>query len=217
LETGTRELLMLSLNSNTILRAGITLTGTTIISFGIAWMRFSGMGTDPFVTMNIGISHITSVDFGTVQMLANLVILLLMLIYSPLRIHLGTVLGIFFVGFFSDYVLVWLQIFPDTLAFRIVALAIGLLACCFGVALYMTAEMGIAPYDALGMILVEKLGSQASYRGIRIFTDICCVAVGFVLGAQVGIGTFITAFLTGPLINFFRKIIGASLAVSQVR
>ncbi|MFZ2787577.1 MAG: hypothetical protein WAZ69_09555, partial [Trichococcus flocculiformis] len=61
--------------SNILFRGGITFLGTSLISCGIAWMRFSGMGTDPFVTMNIGISESIGMDFGTIQMLANIAVL----------------------------------------------------------------------------------------------------------------------------------------------
>ena len=178
-------------------------------------MRFSGMGTDPFVTMNIGISESIVMDFGTIQMLANIAVLLVMLWFRPKLIHLGTLLGIFFVGYFSDFLLGMLQNLPDTLTMRMLGLLLGLIACCFGVAVYMTADMGLAPYDALGIILLEKLPLRLTYREIRIMTDLSCVAVGFILGAQIGIGTIITAFFTGPLINYFKKKVEPFLTFAQ--
>lgn len=190
---------------NILFRGVTTFLGTSLISCGIAWMRFSGMGTDPFVTMNIGISESIVMDFGTIQMLANIAVLLVMLWFRPKLIHLGTLLGIFFVGYFSDFLLgVWHQL-PDTQLMHTLGLVIGLISCCFGLAVYMTADMGLAPYDALGIILLEKLPLRLTYREIRIMTDLSCVAVGFILGAQIGIGTIIKAFFTGPLINYFKK------------
>ena len=198
--------------SNILFRGGITFLGASLISCGIAWMRFSGMGTDPFVTMNIGISEFIGMDFGTIQMLANIAVLLVMLRFRPKLIHLGTLLGIFFVGYFSDFLLgVWHQL-PDTQLMHTLGLVIGLISCCFGLAVYMTADMGIAPYDALGIILLEKLPLRLTYREIRIMTDLSCVVVGFILGAQIGIGTIITAFFTGPLINYFKKKVERFLA-----
>lgn len=68
-------------------------------------MRFSQFGTDPFVTMNIGISQFFRVDFGFIQMLSNLVLLAVMAKSTPKLIHLGTVLGIVVVGYLSDFFL----------------------------------------------------------------------------------------------------------------
>lgn len=193
------------MKANLFQRSLTTIFGVLIISIGIAWMRFSNFGTDPFVTMNIGISQFSGIPFGTVQMIANLVFLVFMLKFKKESIHLGTVLGIFAVGYASDFVLTLLNILPISLASRIFALSIGLICCCLGVAIYMRAELGIAPYDAAAMIIEENVQTRFKYREIRVVTDLCCVFVGFLFGASIGIGTILTAFFTGPLINFFGK------------
>ena len=54
----------------------------------------------------------------------------------------------------------------------------------------------VSSYDAVAIILSEKTPFQ--FRWCRIFTDLCCVGIGFVCGANVGIGTVITAFCMGP-------------------
>ncbi len=198
---------MLNSKSNSFNRTALTVLGVLLISFGIAWMRFSQMGTDPFVTMNIGISKMISMDFGLIQMLANIFLLVVMMKFTPKLIHLGTILGIFVVGYLSDFLLAVIEFLPATFFVQLLAMCIGLFFCCFGVAVYMTADMGIAPYDALGMILEKKLSSRLTYKELRVITDICCVAVGFLCGAPIGLGTVITAFFTGPLINMFKNII----------
>lgn len=166
-------------------------------------MRFSSFGTDPFVTMNIGLAQFLSLPFGTVQMVMNLVFLVFMLCFSKKSIHLGTALGIFLVGYLSDFVLSLLTLLPFNMYFRILALCIGLLCCTLGVAIYMRADLGIAPYDAAAKIIEEQSKTKLKYREIRVLTDLGCVGAGFLLGAPIGIGTVLTAFFTGPLINFF--------------
>ncbi|MGG5371905.1 YczE/YyaS/YitT family protein [Enterococcus sp. AZ196] len=194
-----------------LVRPAITVLGVCLISFGIAWMRFSQFGTDPFVTMNIGISHFLSLEFGFIQMIANIALLAVMLRFSPKLIHLGTVLGIFLVGYLSDFLLKVVSLLPENYGMRIIAMLLGLVLCCFGVAVYMSADLGIAPYDALGMVLEKKIKRRFKYREIRIFTDVCCVIAGFSLGAPVGMGTVLTAFFTGPLINYFKKTVDSYL------
>lgn len=198
---------MLRTKYSLAMRSVVTILGVLFISFGIACMRFSQFGTDPFVTMNIGISKYLVMDFGFIQMASNVVLLLFMLKYMRKRIHLGTVLGIFVVGYLSDFLLLFVANLPDQLIFRGLAMCVGLLSCCFGVAVYMSADLGIAPYDALGMILEQELLTKYNYKTIRIITDSCCVSVGLLLGAPVGPGTLIMAFFTGPLITFFMTAI----------
>jgi len=189
------------------IRATLTAIGVFFVSFAIACMRFSRFGTDPFVTMNIGLSKYLGIDFGFVQMVSNVFLVLLMLKFARNLIHLGTVLGIFVVGYLSDFLLTVVVRLPDQLIFRIFALCIGLVCCCFGVALYMSTNLGISSYDALGLILGQEILKHRKYKEIRVYTDVCCVTMGFVFGAPIGIGTLITAFFTGPLIDLFMKCI----------
>ena len=73
--------------------------------------------------------------------------------------------------------------------------------------------MGVSPYDAVSLIMAEKW-KLASFKFCRIACDLTCVIAGVVLfllsgqsmseiGQLVGVGTIITAFFMGPLIEFF--------------
>ena len=80
-----------------------------------------------------------------------------------------------------------------------------------GDALYISADMGIAPYDAAGYIIEILTKKTISFRTARILLDIICVSIGFLTGLQteiqwkiIGIGTVLLASCTGPLIQFFR-------------
>ncbi|MDH6367595.1 MULTISPECIES: DUF6198 family protein [unclassified Breznakia] len=193
--------------SNKILQVRLVISGVIILSLGIACMRYSMQGTDPFVTMNIGIAQTLQVNFGTVQMIANVILLLVMIRYARSMIHLGTFLGVFAVGYLADFMFSYIQQIPYSTVTIICFCAFGLLACCFGAALYMSGDLGIAPYDAFGLIIETKLHVRIPFRWIRIISDCICVTIGFVLGAPIGIGTLITAFCTGPLITYFRTLI----------
>ena len=84
---------------------------------------------------------------------------------------------------------------------------------CFGSAFYMTADLGVSTYDAVALIICNTW-KKGKFQYVRIITDIVCVILGvalFLLAggklAQIptiaGIGTIITAFFMGPLIEFF--------------
>ena len=88
--------------------------------------------------------------------------------------------------------------------------------------MYFTANMGVSTYDAIALIITDtwKIGQ---FRFVRIITDLTCVLLGVILFflsgqersgllAIVGIGTFISAFMMGPMIDFFnRKLFGPML------
>ena len=96
---------------------------------------------------------------------------------------------------------------------RIVFLITGIIIICIGSSLYITADLGVSTYDAVALVMANKW-KIGRFKFIRICTDVCCVVLGavmFIAGggrirgipAIAGIGTVITAFFMGPLIEFF--------------
>ena len=90
-----------------------------------------------------------------------------------------------------------------TLPVRILLLAIAVVLVCFASALYFTADMGVSTYDACALMITKK--TKLSFRVCRIGTDLLVTTLGFFMGATVGIGTLVTAFGMGPLIEFFNR------------
>ena len=74
----------------------------------------------------------------------------------------GTIINMVFVGYIADFIcyvandVVQIQM---NLPLRILALLLAQLMASMGVALYMVADMGIAPYDSVA-IIIEKLTHQ---------------------------------------------------------
>ena len=99
-----------------------------------------------------------------------------------------------------------------TLPLRIGALALGCVFAGLGVALYMAAEMGIAPYDSVAVILEKITRGKLKFQYARVLSDVTVVIVGVVfclaagdpLWMIIGIGTICNALFNGPLIQFFR-------------
>jgi uncharacterized membrane protein YczE len=91
--------------------------------------------------------------------------------------------------------------------------ALGVVIICFGSAFYMTADLGVSTYDAIVLIICNTW-KKGKFQYVRIITDLVCVILGVVLflisGGKAaaiptiaGVGTIITAFFMGPLIEFF--------------
>ncbi|GMA24611.1 hypothetical protein GCM10025864_23700 [Luteimicrobium album] len=78
-----------------------------------------------------------------------------------------------------------------------------------GASAYMTAGIGTAPYDAIAPIVVDRTG--ALYRVVRVAQDLLFVGLAIVLGGPVGVGTVMTAFFAGPLIDFFTREVNTPL------
>ena len=65
----------------------------------------------------------------------------------------------------------------------------------------------MAPYDCVSFIVPNR--TKIPFRWWRIISDFTCVAVGFLCGSTVGVGTLIMAFGTGPLLPLCNKYIAA--------
>lgn len=196
-------------------RAGMMILGILFIGLCVSFLRLSGFGVDPFSAMNLGISGFIGWSFGTWQLLMNAVILVIVFFQARHCIGAGTIINMIFVGYIADFVC-WLaqdvvQI-EMSLPLRIIALVLAQLMASMGVALYMVADMGIAPYDSVAIIIEKLTHQKIPFHKARVLSDVIVVIVGIAFAiasgagiwAVAGIGTVINACFNGPLIQFFK-------------
>lgn len=192
-----------------ILFYSMMLVGLLSAGLAITLMRLIDWGTDPFTTLNLGLSNRVNLSFGVTQMLSNVVLAIVQFKTNRLSMGLGTVLNLFFLGYYVDFLygILGNSLLDLSNVFtKIIILVIAVFLITFGVALYTISQKGIAPYDNLSVFLSKK--NTTHYRFYRIATDVCCILIGYsVGGAEIGITTVIMAFFCGPLIqNFSKKI-----------
>lgn len=89
---------------------------------------------------------------------------------------------------------------------RVVFLALGMVGCSLGVAIYQLCNAGVAPYDALPLMVVDRF-PKIPYFWARMFFDCFCVAMILIFRGTFGIGTVIVALGLGPIIHFFTFLI----------
>lgn len=191
------------------------IVGIILIGICVASFRLAVFGVDPFTCMNLGISGFIGMSFGNWQLIMNIAILIV--VYFTVRhcIGLGTVVNMVGVGYIADFIC-WIandQLgITMTLPLRIVLMAIGMLFASLGAAMYMTADLGIAPYDSVAFIIQKLSRNKVSFRIGRILSDVTVMIVGIVfcllagnkIWTVVGFGTVINAVCNGPLIQLFR-------------
>lgn len=194
----------MDVNQQFLKRTIYSFLGVIIISLAVAVYRYVNLGTDPFTCFNTGISKVFHISFGNAQVIVS-IILILIFIWSAIRYFgLGTIFSMFFVGHMSDYVLSLITYDASQIPFivKIVFLAVALVVCSFGIALYSCADLGISPYDAVSFIIDEKSGGKLPFKYVRIVFDVLLVVIGYLMGGVVGIGTLMIAFGTGPIVDY---------------
>lgn len=201
--------------SGKVKRFCFMLFGILLIGICVAAYRMSGFGVDPFTCMNLGISKFIHMQFGNWQLIVNVVLLVLVFFTVRHCIGLGTVVNMVCVGYIADF-LCWVM--EDVVhlemnwGLKILMLAIGLLFASSGAAMYMVADMGIAPYDSVAFIIEKFTNGKIPFKYGRICSDVVvmlvgvgfCAASGNSIWMVVGLGTLLNSMFNGPLIQFFR-------------
>ncbi|MBE5798370.1 MAG: hypothetical protein E7321_00260 [Clostridiales bacterium] len=169
-----------------------------LMGFGVAVFDMIGFGTDPCSVMTMGMSMNIGIPFGTMQLLFNIVMMLIVIRYDASRIGLGTLANMTVVGYVAQFFMFVIDQFPAlgtlSMTARIIifvpALAIFLLAA----STYMCVDMGVAPYDAIPQIIAARKGW--SFRVVRTLWDFVMMVGGALLGATAGpVSVGITLFI----------------------
>ncbi len=194
----------------------MSLSGVIISAVAVGIFNIAALGLDPLQSFMSGMDQMIPIPFGTLYVLVNVCLLLFSLVADRTRIGLATFINLFLLGYITQYTYEFLQtiIINPPMAARFVFLAVGIVILCFASSLYMTADLGVSTYDAVAIVLSEKW-KLGQFQYIRIACDCVCVILGvaiFLMGGGTwslvptvaGIGTIITAFFMGPLIQFFR-------------
>ncbi|MEV4185354.1 hypothetical protein AB0J28_28420 [Streptosporangium canum] len=180
-------------NRLTRLYAGLALYGA-----GVGLQIESYLGGSPWDVFHQGLSIHMGLSIGTWIILVGA---LVMLLWIPLRQKpgIGTISNVVLLGVFADAV-IWLVPTPEPLAARWAYLLLGVVATGAATGLYIGAGLGPGPRDGL-MTGLNRLG--LSIRTARTIIEVTVLAIGWLLGGTVGIGTVVFALAIGPLTQFF--------------
>lgn len=193
----------------------MSLSGVIICAISVGVFKIAALGVDPFQSLMSGLDKLIPIPFGTLYVIVNLLLLTFSLVVDRHNIGIATFINLFLLGYITQFTYDFLQtvIVDPSMIVRVICLIIGIVVICFGSALYMTADLGVSTYDAVAIVLSGKW-KLAKFQYCRITTDVICVIIGVILfllaGGTIGqiptiagVGTIITAFFMGPLIEFF--------------
>lgn len=187
------------------LRILMMILGNLLLGTSIGIFIIGDLGTDPFATMNLGISSTLGLSFGVYQLLFNVVLFVIVLFYGRDLIGFGTLVNMTIIGFIADFILYIYDFFAVdqlSMTIRILLLLAGILAASLGLSLYISARLGVAPYDGLPLMIIKLTKERISFSKARVLVDATAVVIGFCFGAVVGIGTLVITLMIGPLVQF---------------
>ncbi|SCF01136.1 Uncharacterized membrane protein YczE [Micromonospora chokoriensis] len=174
--------------------------GLGVYGVSMALMVRSQLGLDPWDVFHQGLSKRTGLSFGTVTIGVGALVLLL---WIPLRQRpgLGTVSNVVVIGLVVDATLAVLPA-GGPLGVQIALLVTGIVANGAATGMYLGARLGPGPRDGLMTGFVARRPGW-SIRLVRTAIEVTVLALGWLLGGTVGLGTVAYALAIGPLAQLF--------------
>lgn len=178
-------------------RVAQLLGGLCLYGLSMAMLVRADLGLDPWDVLTQGVAPRIGVSFG---LTVNLIGLLILVLWLPLRQKpgLGTVLNIMIIGTVTDLAL---ALIPTQHEFRARAtlLVLGILFNGIAGGAYIGAGLGAGPRDGLMTGICKRTG--LSIKGVRTVIEVTVLAIGWMLGGTVGIGTLLYAISIGWLVH----------------
>ena len=172
--------------------------GLVLYGISASLLVLAGLGLDPWDVFHQGLSRTFGLAIGTWAIIVGVAVLLL---WIPLRQHpgIGTVSNVILVGLTMNVILGHVQA-PHALAARIACLLCGVFLNGVATGAYIGAGLGPGPRDGLMTGLAAR---GHSIRVVRTGLEVTVLAIGWLLGGTVGVGTVVYALSIGPLAHLF--------------
>lgn len=187
-------------------RVLVTFVGVLFMGISLAFLKLVDMGTDPYSFMNFAISETLGWQLGNWQLLCNLILFVLVLLWGRDQIGPGTIFNMVMVGYTVDLTLAaleWMQ-FPNLAenpALRWITMGMALVAFIFSAALYMASGQGASPFDAISVMIAHKL-PKWPFSLVRILYDVIFTGIGMLFGGKLGVVTVLMVLFLGVAVDF---------------
>lgn len=203
---------------NLKIRLPMYFIGLFIMTVGIAFSVRSDLGVSPVSSPPYTLTVVWNVEMGMATFLFHVALVLLQILllrrkYKPknlLQLAVGVVFGLFTTLCNS---LVMMIPMPDILPFRIIMLAVSIMIVAFGIFLYVPAD--IMPLAGEGTMLAISQVTGFKFSNVKIGFDVTVSVISLVIclitvhsPGSVGIGTVVSAVLTGAALGVITRIFG---------
>jgi uncharacterized membrane protein YczE len=191
-----------------VLTLGIGLLG---VGTGVALMIRGEIGVAPYDVLTTGIASISGIPVGLAAMLLAVGFVAAGTALGR-RPGPGTLLAVLLIGPILGAVLRALP-HSETMALRVALFTGGFLLVAAGLTAVVVAELGPGPAEIV-MLGLHDHGHPLAPA--RLGVELCCVAIGWVIGGQIGVGTVVVAVLIGPILRWMLVAAGFDATRSRV-
>lgn len=187
-------------------RLGRLLFGLVLFSVGGYLSIQANVGLAPWSAFSMGVSGRTGLLYGDVSVITSFVILAIDLCLKE-KIGVGTLLDAVLIGKLTDLLLA-LELMPKMENFwaGVAVLLLGQVVTAIGSYYYIGAALGCGPRDALMVALGKRL-KKTPIGLVRMLIEGTALLIGWALGAKVGLGTVISVFGMGTILQVTFQIL----------
>lgn len=180
--------------------------GLLVFSFGVHLTIYANIGLAPWDCLGMGISYHTPLNYG-LSMTVLAVVILFIDLFLHEQIGFGTIIDALLTG---NFVQMFNSLNPlpenHNLFTGIVSMLIGFVFMALGMFIYMKAAQCCGPRDSLLVALGKRLPG-VPIGIIEIILWAAVLLVGWLLGGPVGIGTLISTFGAGLVMQMVYSIL----------
>lgn len=175
------------------LRVLILFFGLAIFGLGDSLFIQAGIGNAPWTVFAEGLTYKTGMSIGFATFFISVFVLLLWIALKE-RPGFGTLSNIVLIATFIE---LGTHIFPEANSFAvgIIYNFIGISLVGIGSALYITCGLGPGPRDGAMTGLHYRTGVRVGR--VRMAIEVTVLAIGFLMGGTVGVGTALFALFIG--------------------
>lgn len=180
--------------------------GLFIFSFGVHLTIFANIGLAPWDCLGMGLSRHLPLNYGICMTLVSVTILFIDLLLKE-KIGYGTIIDALFTGNFVQF-FNSVNPFPlnKGIATGIAIMLAGFVFMALGMAVYMKCAQCCGPRDSL-LVGLGKRMPRLPIGLVEVILWACVLLAGWLLGGPVGIGTVISTFGAGLVMQLVYYII----------
>ena len=182
------------------------ISGLLVFSFGVHLTIFANIGLAPWDCLGMGIAKHTPLNYG-VSMTAMAVIILGIDLLLKERIGFGTIIDAMVTG---NFVQMYNDLNPlppnERIWFGILLMTAGFVFMALGMLIYMKGKQCCGPRDAL-LVGLGKRFPKIPIGLVEIALWGVVTLIGWLLGGPVGIGTLVSTFGAGLVMQAVYSIL----------
>ena len=182
------------------------IAGLLVFALGVHLTIYANIGLAPWDCLGMGLSYHTPLNYGLSMTLIAVTVLFIDLVLKE-QIGYGTIIDALLTG---NFVQMYnnLNPFPmnQNMWSGIIIMLVGFVFMALGMAIYMSAGQGCGPRDALLVGLGKRL-PKVPIGFVEILLWAVVLLIGWLLGGPIGIGTLLSTFGAGAVMQLVYSLI----------